>query len=174
LDSPHRGQVSRNGTRRRGPPGDGGGHDRDRRIALETIEFDTGSAQIEPESKSTIQEVAKLLTDRPKLTLEIVGHTDNVGRPADNLRLSANRARAIVADLTGSFGIPRTRLRSSGMGQTPRAGHVPCVRPLRHRDGRSSPTVSFDFSSSKTCPAAVPMNRIPGSAQNFDIARLRV
>ncbi|MBI4905963.1 MAG: OmpA family protein [Acidobacteria bacterium] len=91
---------------------------RDGKIGIETIEFDTGSAEIKPESKSTIKEIAKLLMNKPNLALEIVGHTDTVGSAADNLRLSADRAKAIVTDLAGSFGISLNRLKSSGMGQS--------------------------------------------------------
>jgi len=91
---------------------------RDGRIALNTIEFDTGSSEIKPESRSTIKEIAKLLTNKPDLSLDIVGHTDDTGSVASNLKLSADRAKAIVTDLASSFGINISRLRSLGLGQS--------------------------------------------------------
>ena len=52
------------------------------------IYFDTGKADVKPESDATLKEVAKLLQDDPKLKLYVVGHTDNVGTLASNMDLS--------------------------------------------------------------------------------------
>ena len=47
----------------------------------------------------------------------IAGHTDNVGEPDANQRLSEERAAAVVAYLTAR-GIEATRLASAGFGET--------------------------------------------------------
>ncbi len=80
------------------------------------ILFDTGSAAIKPESAEAIAEVAKLLQRDPGLAIHVVGHTDNVGDPASNVKLSNERAAAVVAALTGKHGIAATRLGAFGAG----------------------------------------------------------
>jgi outer membrane protein OmpA-like peptidoglycan-associated protein len=54
-----------------------------------------------PSAVPALQAALKLLTDRPELTLVIVGHTDPVGSDADNFTLSLARAEAVRAWLTG-------------------------------------------------------------------------
>ena len=51
------------------------------------------------------------------LKIEISGHTDNVGKPSDNLLLSNNRAKAVVSYLAGKNIAPQ-RLTASGYGET--------------------------------------------------------
>ncbi len=104
---------------------------RDGRISLNSILFDTGLATIKPESRSTIAEIAKLLTNKANLNLDIVGHTDDTGTVTGNLKLSADRAKSVVTELAESFGIPISRLRSRGAGQT-----AP-VAPNSNEEGRS-------------------------------------
>jgi OmpA-OmpF porin, OOP family len=79
------------------------------------IYFDTGSAVIKPESEPAIAEMLKLLKANPVLKAFVVGHTDNVGTLEINLKLSADRADALVKTLVGR-GIEATRLRAAGVG----------------------------------------------------------
>ncbi len=92
------------------------GIDRDGHISVYNILFDTGKAALKPESKAALDEVAQLLKDRPTLRLMVVGHTDSVGGLAMNMRLSADRAAAVVGALTGTYGITAARLSSHGVG----------------------------------------------------------
>lgn len=85
-------------------------------VRLDGIYFDTGRASLQPESDAALAQVAELLRQRPDLRLLVVGHTDSVGSDADNLALSRQRAAAVVAALTGRFGIEAERLDSRGMG----------------------------------------------------------
>jgi hypothetical protein len=66
-------------------------------IALYGIYFDTDKAVIKPESKPTLDEIAKLLSGQPELSVFIVGHTDNQGAYDYNLDLSRKRAAAVAA-----------------------------------------------------------------------------
>ncbi len=86
------------------------------RIALYGIFFDFDKAAIKPESKPTLDEIAKLLTDDPELKVLIVGHTDNVGEFDYNLKLSEKRAKAVVEALKKDYGISGKRLRPAGVG----------------------------------------------------------
>lgn len=88
------------------------------KISIYGILFDFDKDVIKPESKPTLDEIAKLLTDNPGLKLQIVGHTDNKGTPEYNLNLSKRRAASVVAALTGQYGIAADRLTSEGMGAT--------------------------------------------------------
>ena len=58
-----------------------------------------------------------MMTENPTLKVQINGHTDNVGKPADNLKLSANRAKSVV-DYLVSKGINTNRLQFKGFGET--------------------------------------------------------
>src|SRR5215475_4347080 len=54
-------------------------------IALYGIYFDTDKAVLRPESRPTLEQIAKLLSSQPQLNVFIVGHTDNQGAYDYNL-----------------------------------------------------------------------------------------
>ncbi len=80
------------------------------------IYFDTGKADVKPESVATMKEIAKLLQGDSTLKLYVVGHTDNQGALDLNMDLSRKRADAVLAALTTKYGVPAARLRSYGCG----------------------------------------------------------
>jgi outer membrane protein OmpA-like peptidoglycan-associated protein len=80
------------------------------------IQFDTGKAEIKPESKPALEQVGKLLEQDHGLKLYIVGHTDNVGSPAANLDLSKRRAAAVVQALETEYHVAADRLSAFGCG----------------------------------------------------------
>jgi outer membrane protein OmpA-like peptidoglycan-associated protein len=82
----------------------------DGKVALYSIYFDTDKADVKPESKPELAEMAKLLNDNPKLKVYIVGHTDNQGQFAHNLDLSQHRADAVAKTLTADYKVPATRM----------------------------------------------------------------
>jgi len=85
------------------------------KIALYGLFFDTGKADIKPESKAQLDEMAKLLQAQPQLKVFIVGHTDNVGAFEANQSLSLARAQAVVAALSKApYGIAASRLQAKG------------------------------------------------------------
>lgn len=89
---------------------------RDGRIALYGIYFDTGQALLKPESKPTLDQIAEALKANPKLTLLVVGHTDNVGDFQANVALSQRRAAAVSDALQKQYAIPAARLQAFGAG----------------------------------------------------------
>lgn len=96
------------------------------------IQFDTGKADVKPESTAALKEVVKLLQQNPELRLYVVGHTDNVGALTANLDLSRRRAAAVVQELTIHYGIAASRLNSFG------AGPYAPIASNESEDGRSS------------------------------------
>ena len=85
-------------------------------VAVYGILFDTNKSTIKPESAQAIAEIAKLLTSSPALKLYVVGHTDNVGGIESNIKLSQERAEAVLQSLVRGHGISPSRLRSFGCG----------------------------------------------------------
>jgi outer membrane protein OmpA-like peptidoglycan-associated protein len=85
-------------------------------IALYGIYFDTDKAVIKPESRPTLEQIAKLLASQPQLNVFIVGHTDSQGTFDYNLDLSRRRAEAIAQELVKNYRIAQPRLRTAGVG----------------------------------------------------------
>jgi outer membrane protein OmpA-like peptidoglycan-associated protein/tetratricopeptide (TPR) repeat protein len=84
-------------------------------VVLKNIFFDTKQFALKPESIAELDKVVLLLNENPNLKIQINGHTDNVGAVKDNLLLSNNRARAVVAYLLQK-GIVQPRLSFKGFG----------------------------------------------------------
>ncbi len=101
------------------------------RVSLYGIYFDTGSSVVKPESGPTLEEIAKLLKNNPRMDLLVIGHTDNVGGFEFNIGLSEKRANAVVQILVSQYGVPEKRLRGYGIG------YVSPVTTNRNEGGRS-------------------------------------
>lgn len=86
------------------------------KIAIYGITFDVDKADIKPESKPTLDEVATLLKSDAALKLEISGHTDNTGTKEHNIDLSLSRAASVVKELTTNYAIDAARLTAKGFG----------------------------------------------------------
>jgi OOP family OmpA-OmpF porin len=80
------------------------------------INFDTGKADIKPESEPTIAQIVALLKENPDLKVSIEGHTDNVGTPASNKTLSEARAKSVMVAVVKG-GVDASRLSAVGWGQ---------------------------------------------------------
>jgi outer membrane protein OmpA-like peptidoglycan-associated protein len=85
-------------------------------VSLYGIYFDTAKSELKPESEPTLSEIAKLLKENTALKVAIVGHTDMVGDPAANLKLSQARAQSVINALTAKYGIVGSRLTAFGNG----------------------------------------------------------
>lgn len=87
------------------------------RVAVYGVNFGAATATITPDSEAVLDEVQKLLDDSPALRIGIEGHTDNVGEPAANRKLSADRAASVKAWMV-AHGIDAARLETLGFGDT--------------------------------------------------------
>ena len=94
------------------------------RFATQGIFFDTGSATLKPESTPTLNDIGRTLERYADLRLRIEGHTDNTGSDDTNLRLSQERAEAVLQYLVEAHGIDPGRLEAEGIGSAqPIAGN---------------------------------------------------
>ena len=92
-----------------------------RRVDLDTLTFETGSADIAEgelgKLKGLAEAMEKLLSENPAETFLIEGHTDAVGSDEANLALSDRRAESVASALTNSFAIPPENLVTQGYGE---------------------------------------------------------
>ncbi len=85
--------------------------------AVYGIYFDTGKSTIKPESDAAIAEIAKLLNKNSSMKIYVVGHTDNIGSFDANMKLSKDRADAVLKTLVSNHHIAAARLKAVGIGQ---------------------------------------------------------
>lgn len=86
------------------------------RTVVYGIYFDFASDRIRDESQPVLKEIADAMMRNPSWTLNVEGHTDNIGGPAANLELSRRRANAVRQALATQYHIASTRLLTSGYG----------------------------------------------------------
>lgn len=86
-------------------------------LAFKNIQFETNSFELKSVSDIELDKLVQLFSDNPTLKIEISGHTDNVGKPAENLTLSNNRAKSVVKYLI-SKNVAAARLVAKGYGET--------------------------------------------------------
>ncbi|MCL2261146.1 MAG: OmpA family protein [Fibromonadales bacterium] len=87
-------------------------------LSMSDILFESAKADLKPELKENLAEVAGILkTLLTESTIIVEGHTDNVGKDATNLKLSQNRSAEVVKYLT-TRGVDKKRLKSVGYGKT--------------------------------------------------------
>ena len=84
-------------------------------VILNNIFFDVNEFELKQQSVAELNRVVELLNDNPGIKILISGHTDNTGKAADNLKLSNNRAKAVV-DYLITKGIETARLQYKGFG----------------------------------------------------------
>jgi outer membrane protein OmpA-like peptidoglycan-associated protein len=79
------------------------------------LEFDIAKATVKTKSYKELDQLVEFMQRKTAVTIEIIGHTDNVGKDADNKKLSQQRADAVKSYLTQK-GINATRMIVFGMG----------------------------------------------------------
>jgi endonuclease/exonuclease/phosphatase (EEP) superfamily protein YafD/outer membrane protein OmpA-like peptidoglycan-associated protein len=87
------------------------------KVVLNNIFFESGRAELKPISYVELNKAIDLLEDNKTMVIEIGGHTDNVGSAELNMKLSEQRAKAVL-DYMVLAGIAPERLRSKGYGET--------------------------------------------------------
>jgi outer membrane protein OmpA-like peptidoglycan-associated protein len=85
------------------------------RVNLQGVTFGSGNATLTLNAKKVLDGVAEQLLANPTVKIEIQGHTDNQGKPADNRDLSERRAKAVVGYLA-TKGVKMSRMKAVGYG----------------------------------------------------------
>ncbi|UII25666.1 OmpA family protein [Fulvivirga maritima] len=100
------------------------------KVILKNIFFDTGKSDLRTESLAELFQIRSLLSENPKMTVQINGHTDNIGNAVYNKVLSKKRAQSVV-DYLISHNIDPNRLSAKGFGE-----ERPLVSNDDEEDGR--------------------------------------
>lgn len=85
-------------------------------IQLKNLYFEFDKFELMPRSYVELNKLLQILRDNPKMVIEIVGHTDNIGKPDYNKYLSRRRAKSVVLFLMENK-ISPARLRYHGEGE---------------------------------------------------------
>ncbi len=85
-------------------------------VAVYDIHFDTGKSDIKPESKDALSQIASYLKANPNKHFAIVGHTDNEGDFQANMKLSQDRATAVMNVLVNDYGVSADQIKAYGVG----------------------------------------------------------
>jgi OOP family OmpA-OmpF porin len=128
-------------------------------VAANPIQFDPGSARIDPDSNAVLDALADTLGRCAPLTIAVEGHTDSQGSTAYNNRLSEARAGAVRAALIERGGFDST-LRAVGFGpsQPIADNRTEAGRALNRR-------IAFRVLEPETTPAAVAEQTQPSDEQ---------
>lgn len=86
-------------------------------VRINNIFFEFAKADLKTESFSELNRLAKLMEQNPTMEIALGGHTDNVGSEESNVKLSTDRAKAVLNYLV-SKGIAQTRISSNGYGKS--------------------------------------------------------
>jgi len=86
------------------------------RVSLYGIEFDYDKATLKKGSEPQLNEISKFLKENKKISIYVVGHTDNKGSYQYNQSLSEKRANTIVDTLSQKYQIKSDRLHAIGIG----------------------------------------------------------
>jgi OmpA-OmpF porin, OOP family len=86
-------------------------------FVLDNVYFDTGKSSLKQTSFKALNDLVEVLKLKNTMVIEIQGHTDDVGKPEDNMKLSQDRADEVRKYLV-SKGIEASRVTAKGFGQT--------------------------------------------------------
>ena len=93
------------------------------RVSTNGILFDTGSANIQPQSMGIIRQISQVLQQEPNMQLNIIGHTDADGDTDTNMALSERRAEAVKHTLVTIYNVDTSRLSTEGKGESDPIGN---------------------------------------------------
>lgn len=135
------------------------------RVDVYGLTFDTGKSNLKPSSKTTLDELAKILGDNPQMNLDVIGHTDNVGTEESNLKLSQERSDVVVATLVSDYGINPSRLNPLGKGQS---------QPVASNDSEKGKATNRRVEFVMQAPTAVATTANPSTATNKKSKELKM
>ena len=88
-----------------------------KKLILNNINFDYAKYNLKAISFVELDQVVKILKTNPKLSIELLGHTDNIGNKSFNIELSKNRTESVKQYLV-SKGIVPEKIAYEGFGSS--------------------------------------------------------
>ena len=92
------------------------------KVSTNGILFDSGSANIQPQSMGIIRQISQVLLQERDMNLNIIGHTDSDGDDTANMKLSEARSEAVKNALVNIYNIDEQRLKTAGKGESEPVG----------------------------------------------------
>ncbi len=86
-------------------------------LRLENLTFAQGKYELLPSSFAELDQLAEMMSNRPSMEILLEGHTDNIGSPVENMKLSQDRVRAVKTYLTQKK-IAADRIQTKAYGST--------------------------------------------------------
>jgi len=86
-------------------------------MELDNVYYDIGKSTLRPESKKELDRLYNLMKQYRTLKIELTSHTDSRGSAENNMKLSANRAKACYTYLVNK-GIGKDKIVYKGYGET--------------------------------------------------------
>jgi len=83
--------------------------------APDSITFDVNRAEVKPQFRSVLDQIAASIRQYPGTVVRVEGHTDSTGSAAYNQTLSENRAKSVAGYLIGR-GVEANRIQAMGYG----------------------------------------------------------
>lgn len=85
------------------------------KTVLRNIFFDYNETELRPESRVELERIFRLMDENAQISIEISGHTDNIGSKKFNQELSEKRAQSVV-DYLFERGVHLNRIIGKGYG----------------------------------------------------------
>ncbi len=86
-------------------------------MRLDNLIFEVGKSKIDPESYAELDILLRLMAEHPNMVIQLEGHTDYLGDPRANMRLSEQRVES-VRDYLTSKGVAKNRIKTKAFGGT--------------------------------------------------------
>lgn len=84
-------------------------------FSFDRILFEPGSSKLKPSSTEQLKNITELMKAYPNVEIKIGGYTDSTGNADANLKLSQERANAVMSELV-KLGVPANRMKAEGYG----------------------------------------------------------
>lgn len=86
-------------------------------MRLNNLIFQLGKSKVSPESYDELGLVVNMMKESAKMVIQLEGHTDYLGNPRDNMKLSEDRVEAVKKYIV-SQGIQKNRIKTKAYGGT--------------------------------------------------------
>lgn len=86
-------------------------------LRLDNLIFEVAKSRIDPDSYPELDLVVNMMTENKSMIIRLEGHTDYLGDPAKNMKLSEQRVEAVKSYLV-SKGVHKNRIKLQAFGGT--------------------------------------------------------